>query len=159
MKKSIIVIIFILIVFKLDCFATRQTGDLLIINKDTLIIYQYPLDKYFSKGNLYNPNFFNDYSRTSCWRGYKAVWIIKENRLYLKDIYDCTLSNKIPIDRIGKSTNDQGLIFAEWFDGSLKINMRTKEEIIEPWNIGRLFMRKANIRIDKGQVIKQGKIN
>ena len=154
MRKTVKLIIFILIAFKLDCFATRQTGDLLIINKDTLIIYQYPLDKYFNKGNFYNPGFFSDYSRTSCWRGYKAVWIIKDNMLYLKDIYDCTLSINIPIDRIGKSKDDQGLIFADWFEGSFKINLRTKEEIIEPWNIGRIFNRKTNIKIDKGHVLK-----
>jgi hypothetical protein len=143
----------ILIVCKIECFATPQTGDLLIIDNDTIRIFQYPLDTYFNKNYSYNPGFFDGDIGTYCWRGYKAVWIIKDNKLFLKDIYDCSLSQRISIDRVGLQKDDQGLIFAKWFNGSFKINLKKKEEIREPWNFGRLFMKKLTIRISGGQII------
>jgi len=150
--KPIFVLFLIVTARKIDCLATPQTGDLLIIGNDTITIFQYPLDKYFNKGNLYNPGFFDEYTSTSCWRGYKAIWIVKDNKLFLKDIYDCNLSEKISIDRIGHQKNKEGLIFANWYDGYFKINRKTKEEIREPWNFGRIFMRKLIIKISMGKV-------
>jgi hypothetical protein len=150
--KSIFVLFFILTADKIDCFATPQTGDLLIIETDTITIFQYPLDQYFNKGNLYNPGYFDEYIRTSCWRGYRAIWIIKDNKLFLKDIYDCGLSKNISIDRIGLKKNNEELIFANWFSGYFKINKKTKEGIKRPWDFGRIFMRKLIIKISKGDV-------
>lgn len=74
--KTILVFFLILTANRIDCFATPQTGDLLIIGTDTITIFQYPLDKFFNKGNLFNPGYFDEYVRTSCWRGYKAIWIM-----------------------------------------------------------------------------------
>jgi hypothetical protein len=150
--KPIFVLILIVTFCKIDCSATPQAGDLLIINNDTITIFQYPLDKYFNKGNLYNPGFFDEYTSTNCWRGYKAIWIIKDDKLFLKDIYDCALEEKISIDRIGLPKDKDDLIFANWFKGYFKINLKTKEEIRDPWNFGRIFIRKIIIKVSMGLV-------
>jgi hypothetical protein len=151
--RKFFLLICIILIYKTNSFATKQAGDLLIFNNDTIIIYQYPLDKFYNKGDFYNPGFFADLS-TTCYRGYIAVWTIVDNKLYLKDIYDCNRDKKINIEIIGKQKDNQNLIFADWYDASFKINMKTKEEIILPWNIGRLFIHKVSIKINKGNVVK-----
>jgi hypothetical protein len=155
MKKIFKILTFLfLVLINTNCLATFQTGDLLIIENDTVAIFQYPLNVYFNKGNIYNPEFFTNCLSTGCWRGYKAIWIIKDNKLFLKDIYDCCLKEKISIDRIGLPKNEEGLIFAYWFDGNFKINLQIKQEIIFHQSFDRLFMRKIIIKISKGHVTK-----
>lgn len=152
MRKIIFVPLFIF-TFSIKSFGTIQTSDLLIIGSDTILIAQFPLDQFYKKGYSHNPGFFSEFISTACWRGYKAVWVIKDNQFYLKAIYDCNFKESVPINRIGREPDKDGLVFADWFSGSFKINLKTKREISESWNFGHLFMRKKKIKIAEGRVI------
>ncbi len=149
--RKYLTIIFIILLYKIDCFATQQAGDLLIFKNDTFTISHFPLDEFYDKGNSYNPGFFSSLS-TACHRGYIAVWTIKEDKLYLQGILNCELNEKIPIDSIGRQPKETGLIFADWYSGKFKIDRRTREEYSGYWNISSLFTRKLTLIIDKGQV-------
>jgi hypothetical protein len=154
---SKILIIIVLILFNTKLLATPQTGDLLIIGKDTILIYQFPLDQLFQQKYSHNPGFFDTLS-TACWRGYKAIWIIHDNKLFLKEIYNCNLSEKTSIERIGRQKDSEGLIFADWFNGRIKIDLYKKKEITEYWNLGRIFIKKITIKIKDGRIETRPKI-
>lgn len=153
MRKIIFVPLFIF-TFSIKSFGTIQTSDLLIIGSDTILIDQFPLDQFYKKGHLHNPGFFPGFVSTNCWRGYKAVWVIKDNQFYLKAICDCNFKESVPINRIGREPDKDGLIFADWFSGSFKINVRTKSEIRESWNFEHLFMKKKKIKIVEGLIMR-----
>ncbi|NDV64165.1 hypothetical protein [Bacteroides sp. 224] len=65
-------------------FATPQYGDKLIIGKDTVWIYSYPLEKYFKeKGSRTIGKIEMKVFCTALWRGYVATWKLENNRLFL----------------------------------------------------------------------------
>ena len=151
--KKLLMLLLLISTFAVYSFGTIQSQDLLILENDTILIDQFPLNKFYNKGYSYNPGFFPGLTSTACWRGYKAVWIIRDNRLYLKDLYDCRFEKNTSITDIGRETDKDDLIFADWFSGIFNINMKEKKEISENWNIGYRFMRKKKIKIVNGLVL------
>ncbi len=69
---------------------TAQIPDLLIYENDTLALYSNPLESYFNNGNP-RPKYISASQcwSTACWRGYQAIWEVKDNKLYLNSITDC----------------------------------------------------------------------
>ena len=121
MKKLTTILILFLIA--LNAFSTNQNKDILIMQSDTLYLYESPLEKVDSISEKIRQKMeekFNDYSlSTGCWRGYSAKWILKENILYLAEVEHCT-SNRIINDLVeqilGKKFKN-GLIRADWVNG------------------------------------------
>jgi len=64
------------------CFATPQIPDLLIIGKETFMLYSFPLE-YLKLAKA--PFDYRGYSfpGTACYRGYQATWKILDNKLFL----------------------------------------------------------------------------
>jgi hypothetical protein len=116
MKK---IIIFLFVFIHSSSFSTEQIPDLLIIDKDTIYLKSFPLDELNFKILPYGtpPN-------TACWRGYQAIWFIKDKKLFLKDIFSCSSSidSSINIKEYFIANGYQpiiedGYIYANWFSG------------------------------------------
>lgn len=94
--RQLIVICLISLTY-ISCFATQQIPDKIIYEGDTIYLGGLPLEQYFD----YNarPNFVSLGScfSTGCYRGYKALWEIKENKLVLNSLYSCCESTDILI--------------------------------------------------------------
>lgn len=76
----------------INSFGTAQVPDLIIYKGDTLILHANPLESYYNKDNPRPKHFYvSGYGSTACWRGYQAIWEIKDNKLYLNAIQDCHL--------------------------------------------------------------------
>ena len=118
MKK----ILFVLIGFlSIVVYATEQEDDILIIGKDTIYLQYFPLEvlklqeKPFDYTTKTAPT-------TACWRGYKAVWRIVNEKLLLERILRCSSDKKVGEENIFElfESNEipykkiDGGIFAEW---------------------------------------------
>lgn len=96
MTRFIFIILGLLIT--INSFGTAQVPDLIIYKGDTLILYTNPLESYYNEDNPRPKHFYvNGYSSTACWRGYQAIWEIKDNKLYLNAIQDCHLFDAFKI--------------------------------------------------------------
>ena len=77
--KQILTIITLL--FFEFCFGTAQIPDYLIYQGDTLAIFSNPLEKYFEQIGKRELIDFVGCGSTACWRGYKAIWELKDDKL------------------------------------------------------------------------------
>lgn len=89
MMKNILLLIFGLFIY-VQVFGTAQIPDLLIYKGDTVSLYSNPLELYF-RAKKSRPSRIGPYGceSTACWRGYQAVWEIKNDSLFLNEIRDC----------------------------------------------------------------------
>jgi hypothetical protein len=118
MKKVSTTIFFL---WTITCFATGQTGELVIYKGDTLTMLCEPLETYLQK-NEPREKFFpflKDGCSTALWRGYVGLWEIRENQLFLIDVFACGDKTKSIKDKIFKGKTLE--IFADWFAGQLFI--------------------------------------
>ncbi|WP_291862863.1 hypothetical protein [Marinilabilia sp.] len=90
MKKIFFVSLLLLIVS--NVFGTRQLPDFIIIEGDTVFLFNYPLEE------VKNPtvktridSFVRNYYTpcSGCYRGYQATWQLKSEKLYLNEIREC----------------------------------------------------------------------
>lgn len=119
MKQIITTLLFL--TCTIGVYATRQQTDLLIIEKDTFYLKTFPLENLklttrpFGNTRLTAPS-------TSCWRGYRAVWRVIDNKLYLEKIIRCNYdrgttkqSIKELFDQNGiKCKEKDEMILADW---------------------------------------------
>lgn len=110
----------------LNCYATVQTRDILIMNMDTTyLLYNYPLDSHPNIEKIYKhmerDTLFSKSSNTACWRGYIAEWRLINNTLYLSNIYSCDRKTKLDLKKIFSVVDNQGLVKAYWVSDSLKV--------------------------------------
>ena len=126
MKQKIT--LFTFLIFSVNVFATEQAPDLLIIGNKTISLDEFPLEQLEMK---YRPFSFgaqeNVYASSGCWRGYRAVWKIIDNKLFLEKIIQChNQKEENIVDFFEK--NDikyqeiDGLIFANWYTENLYKN-------------------------------------
>ena len=155
-----------IILFCNNVYSTDQIPDLLIIEGDTIYLISYPLEKLKLKHRPF------DLTRRSapnsgCWRGYQAVWKLKNGILILEKILNCSDKNERKKENIAElfRKNNLGLefikneIFAHWYSAELFITKRR----INPLNQDRLWLYAAQleesnetdsfIRIKNGKVI------
>ncbi|MDR1348672.1 MAG: hypothetical protein LBJ63_09685 [Prevotellaceae bacterium] len=129
MKHLIIEISFIVCCCSL--YASPQVSDFLIIEKDTIPVYNLILENYLQqiekpdKGRLFGFSFRDGENMSfSCWRGYQAVYSLENDSLFLKYILPChslrNISTHIDssIEKIKNIFNDKvvnGKVFIDWF--------------------------------------------
>ena len=77
----------------INTFATVQECDLLIIEKDTIRLQTFPLEDLELKSTPFGLS-KTTAPCTACWRGYKAIWRIKDNKLFLEKIERSYYDNK-----------------------------------------------------------------
>src|SRR5690349_15665089 len=101
---------------------TAQRTDTIIIIDDEYIMYEFPLEHYWSRNNNKPPLFS---LTTSLNRGYHAKWLIEYSKLFLIDFYgECVLPQPGKeyslADLFPKSEHK---VFADWFTGNITIPM------------------------------------
>jgi len=118
-------VLFIFLIISINAFATVQTSDILIIGRDTIFHKEFPLEqlelKYRPFGYGTEEKYF---SSTNCWRGYKAIWKIIDNKLFLEKIIQC--NNKPGEESIVEFFNKNGIQFQER-DGMIFANWCTMD--------------------------------
>lgn len=95
---------------------TIQIKDTIIIEGVKYYLYVNPLDSYWNKKN---PKPQVRLTKTSCWRGYVAIWEIIDNCLYLIDIVFYASLEDLGMDNL--FPNYRGRVRADWFIGELRI--------------------------------------
>lgn len=119
MKELLTILIFLN--FVTVVYATEQESDLLIIDNDTVYLQFFPLDSL----NLTMKPFGHTRETapaTGCWRGYRAIWRIIDNTLYLEKITRCYSDREEGEEKIIEllQLNDiefqekDGMILANW---------------------------------------------
>lgn len=74
-----------------SAFATAQTPDYLIIEKDTISLHCNPLESYFQKNPF--PDELTKVRSSNLWRGYIAYFKIFNNKLVVENIYVLDVKN------------------------------------------------------------------
>lgn len=134
-KKYILIKLFIVTGF-VRAFATPQVSDILVYNGDTISIYLNTLPDEFYRldtvtfdsreyiNHILNVNLFGDEKpcwTTACGDGYRVMWEIVENQLYLTGIYSCCYyedSIKADLTSLFKEQVIDGKIKADWVTGN-----------------------------------------
>ena len=119
MKKTIFIILVLILTIS-KAYSTGQVPDYLVIGKDTVPIFNNPLEQYFEqvkKRELID--FHNPCWSTACWRGYKAYWELKDDSLFLLKITachkDCGESKDANLFAMFGSIRP----FASWYNGTI----------------------------------------
>lgn len=114
-----LLISFVLVFYCRAVYATAQTGDVLVIEEDTLALFSEPLERYFEqKGKRTLSQQEINWTSTDCYRGYRAVWKIEENCLFLIEIRKGCHTNELY--NICSEFGEK-VVLAEWFSGELLI--------------------------------------
>lgn len=105
--------------------ATDQTPDLLVIGKDTICLKSFPLEELnfeqrpFKYGNA-------DFPNTGCWRGYQALWEVKNDTLFLVAIRkDDATREKVDLKTYFEKNGYEpimvdGKVFANWYSATFE---------------------------------------
>lgn len=99
--------------------ATNQVKDILYHGKDTLFLYDSPLEQIDRiTAKIFDLKKINGFS-SNCWRGFRAEWTIISNVLYLSNVYECHTGKKInkTIEKILGKKFENGLMKADWVRG------------------------------------------
>jgi len=149
--------------------ATAQFGDILIWKGDTLTLFSNPLHSHPAWSDLFykivieleneakrlfpekhgaeeDPMLFS----TACGRHYIAEWKIKNDSLFLTNIYACHYREvKIDMNKMFNIGSDDGLLFADWVTDELIV---PKGDLIEYVHIGyyRIFETEIVLEISNG---------
>lgn len=119
MKQIITISLFFL--FSLQGFSTNQVKDYLILDNDTLYLYDSPLEQIKNiSGDIYELE--QPETLTSiCWRGFYAEWRIINDTLYLSKVFDCHTHKVInkTIEKILKRKFTKGLLKANWVNSPI----------------------------------------
>jgi hypothetical protein len=86
MKKLFAILAILILPFYV--FATEHEADLLINGNDTIYLKSFPLEKLELKVRPFGYTIATA-PTTACWRGYRAVWKIVNNQLYLEKRSRC----------------------------------------------------------------------
>ena len=119
MKHTLALLFFLACITRI--FATQQQTDLLIVEKDTFHLKTFPLENLKFTTRPFG-NTRRTAPSTSCWRGYRAVWKIEDNKLYLEKIIRCNYDSKTTEQDIKelfdlngiKCEEKDGMILADW---------------------------------------------
>ena len=150
--RNYTLILFILFFTKI-CYGTGQVPDFLIYKGDTLAIFTNPLEKYFDQTGKRELIDFVGCGSTACWRGYKAIWELKGDDLYLIKITSCHNNCGLEIKNADlKKMFGQDIIFAEWFSGNI---VAPKGKLINYIHMGyaSLYEKEDIFSFKKGKLI------
>ena len=149
--RYILFTFFIFINLKIG-FATGQAGEFIIFNGDTLEMLSEPLESFLTL-NEPREN-YSHYLKNGCstgvYRGYVGYWEIKNDKLFLKNVFICGEASK-PIKNL-LFKDSQGDVLADWFTGELYLQ---KGKLLKYNHSGyeRCYETEIVIRIEKGVVV------
>lgn len=123
MKKLELLTVFFLC--SLVGLSTPQIPDLLIFEKDTIMLYAFPFESLnIKKAPFYYGRY--PFPHTGCWRGYQATWKIIDNKLFLVQVIKVdSTKEKLDIIKYLKENNFsptiiEGLVFADWYSAKFR---------------------------------------
>ena len=98
--------------------ATSQAPDYLISGSDTLKLFSNPLEDYFRTKP--RPEIFDKMCSTACWRGYVSYFRLRNDSLFVENIYSCC-DKKTPLslDLVFTNIDVTKPIFANWVNRAL----------------------------------------
>ena len=153
---SKVILTYILVFIPSLVFCTGQIPDLLIVKKDTVPIFSNPLEEYFKKKGERELVGFKGCSSTACWRGYKAIWKLKNDSLFLMKVTSChdecgVTKNADLIAMFGSDT-----VFANWYNGKVII---PKGELVHYIHMGygSIYEKEKHLKFKNG-VLKREEI-
>ncbi|TRX63176.1 hypothetical protein [Carboxylicivirga sp. M1479] len=130
MRVLTTIVVFILVLLPTRMMATEQEPDLLIIGNDTLLIKSFPLEDLELKFRPFGLTQETAPS-TACWRGYRAVWRVENDSIFLEGIISCStdfsIRPKIKEQDINEFLEKNNLksklvnkkVFADWFSNNM----------------------------------------
>lgn len=137
-------------------FATGQVPDYLIMGKDTVAIFSNPLEQYFEKIGNRELIGFKGCGSTACWRGYMAIWELKNDSLFLIAITSC---HKGEWCQDAKDADLQKMfgsdyVFADWFTGTIMV---PQGKLVQYFHIGyaSIYERELHISFKNGLQTKE----
>jgi len=145
---------FLTIIFGLfignSVFATGQIPDYMIYKGDTVAIFSNPLEQYFEQvGKRELIDFFGCGS-TACWRGYIAIWELKNDSLFLRQITSCHKDCGYEIkDADLKKMFGKENVFANWFTGEIIIPQGEQVQYIH-MGYASIYERELHISFKNG---------
>lgn len=106
---------------------TTQVSDIIIHHGEKQRLHSHPLEEYFQKMRLADPSYVKPFpiKCTSAWRGYQALWEIKDQRLYLVDVNTALWYDDEEEERgaalLKVFPDSNGEVLADWFSDVLHI--------------------------------------
>lgn len=116
--KRITLICFILLLTSELSLATGQSSERIIYKGDTLELLSLPLEDYLGEYEE-RENKYPSLSlvcSTGLWRGYRGLWKLENNELFLIDVFLCADTSRSIIDQLFET---KAPIKAEWYTGEL----------------------------------------
>lgn len=107
---------------------TAQVGDILIYKAANYWIQDFPLENLFEQIPFKLPD---ERLVSSCWRGYKATWMVNNNQLILIAANPINNDDQTFFTEVIFKGKDYR--FADWFTGQIKIS---RGEELEPFYDG-----------------------
>jgi len=141
MKLSLLVLI--LAIISLKASATAQIPDRLIVDGDTVSLFDCPLD-YYPDRDLINPgSLFGGKGcfYTACWRNYIATWLIENDTLFLVGIKNACypsdmdyveVSMRAAADSVGKEFADLERLFPDRYRNGKVVADWVSRKMISP---------------------------
>jgi hypothetical protein len=147
--KHILIIIFGLLIGN-SVFATGQVPDYMIYKDDTVAIFSNPLEQYFQQIEKRELKDFVGCGSTACWRGYKAIWELKNDSLFLRKITSCHKDCGLEIkDADLKKMFGTENVFANWFTGKIVIPQGKQVQYIH-MGYASIYERELHISFKNG---------
>lgn len=163
MKK--ILIAFVSVIFFAELNASPQIPDYLIYNGKTVELFTNPLEQYLEMKGLKEID--RGCNSSACWRGYTAIWELKNGKLYLAEIKPCGIIAVAGVYtglECGENESSKVLnylnnefktknIFADWYTGEL---LSPQGRLIHYVHMGyeSSYEKEMRFEIENGTLIK-----
>ena len=150
MNKQVILIL-ILFFLRANMFATAQIPDFLEYKGKTYKMHTNPLDYYFTKDNP-RPKDFGKFRCTACWRGYVAIWELKNKILYLKEVLEGDNHGPDILKELFKDS--KGPVKAIWYSGTVSIPQGKRLKYVHMGYRSK-YEKELKLQFEKGKLIKE----
>lgn len=119
-----IILVTILSFISVICFSTSQISDQIILKNDTFNLQQLPLEEYLNSSGGRELIDFQGCSSTACWDGYKAIWTIEHDSLFLIAIAPCHRTEychgkDASLEKMFPGYYKNGKVLAYWYSENL----------------------------------------
>ncbi len=103
-------------------FATIQMSERLIVGRDTLSMFAWPLELADSAMRVRLDERLKEADvpvNTACWRGYVGCWRLEKGQLWLERLYTCTDKPLFTAAELFPEWAEGGRVRASWFSGEI----------------------------------------
>lgn len=156
-KHFLLVVVWLLHCF--PCNATAQYPDKLIYKGDTIPIFSNPLEPYLKHNTTDTLPGFRGCGSTACWRGYVAVWALRNDSLFLTNITPCYTDcrddySNVDLKELFGNKYVNGEVFADWVDQTLLSPQGRRLRYIH-MGYASIYERELLLSIKNGRLTKE----